>query len=163
MTEMNTVPVTDFATLGVRVGTLETDVHEVNDRLLGLDTKIDKAVTSLAHEFRTSLAALTSQISERNRTPWMTVLGGMGVALSVMTAIGQLSLSPIQSDIQRLKLDVVPRAEHIIEREDTLKRLNDQQDWLRRIDADQRAEKQRRIERLEQENYDLRKTQAAKQ
>jgi hypothetical protein len=59
----------DIAALGVRVGSLESDVQKVDDRVQALDTKLEGSIFSLAHELRMSIEKIAQQISERNKTP----------------------------------------------------------------------------------------------
>jgi hypothetical protein len=109
--------VADLAAFGVRVGSLETDVGEINTRLSGLENKFDAAIGAMALEFRTSLTALTTQLSERNKTPWGVIFAGAAVVATVIGMIGSQALSPMQTDIAILKRDSIPRVEHDYEKE----------------------------------------------
>jgi hypothetical protein len=101
----------NVAALGVQVESLETDVRDLKDSVVGLDAKIDKAVSSLAHEVRTLVAGLSAQLNDRQRTPWVAIFAGASLAVSVLMLFGSQALSPIQSDIKQLKSDIVPRVE----------------------------------------------------
>lgn len=101
----------DITALSVRVGALESDIREFGDRLLGLDTKIDKAISGLATEFRASFSAITSQLSERQRTPWAVLISGAGFIVAVLGVFGSQALSPLQADTKLLKEQIVPREE----------------------------------------------------
>jgi len=112
MTQQNPeAPNSDITALSVRVGALEGDIREFGDRLLGLDTKIDKAISGLATEFRASFSAITSQLSERQRTPWAVLISGAGFIVAVLGVFGSQALSPLQSDTKHLKEQIVPREE----------------------------------------------------
>lgn len=150
-------PVSDFATLGVRVNTVETNLHEVNDRLYGLDQKIDKLVAGLANEFRSSLSNLTKQLSERDRTPWAIIISGLGVAMTMVMLLGQLSLNPMQADIQMFKREIVPRVEHEYREKVGDDRFDRDEAWLKRLDAEMRDLHAREINDLRDENRQLRK------
>jgi HPt (histidine-containing phosphotransfer) domain-containing protein len=142
-------PPIGFDALSVKVGALDDDVREINDRLLGLDTKIDKAVSSLAHEFRTALAALTTQLSERNRTPWAVLFAGAAVVISVLAMFGSQALSPVLSDIKNLKEQIVPRVENDFRNAEEREHFARLEAWVKRLE-------ERRYDELIRENERLR-------
>lgn len=82
----------DFAGLNVKVVGLENDVHELK-----------AGFNSLAIEMRGGFAALSTAIAERSRTPWVSIASGAAVVVTVLGFIGQLALSPIQTDLSRIK------------------------------------------------------------
>lgn len=145
------IPV-DPATLQVRVETLDTDLREVKDSILGLDAKIEKAVTDLAREMRAAVASLATQFSERQRTPWGVIYTGIGVLVAVLGFVGGQALAPMQSDIKVLKEQIVPRDEInyrttvAVQRFETMSR-NIDQIQTRRYD-----ELMKQVERLSSEN-----------
>lgn len=98
--------------LGVQVQALEGDVRELKDSVLGLDGKIDNAVSSLAQEFRTAVGGLSTQLHERQRTPWLIVFAGVSAVITVLGLFGSQALSPLQADIKQIKDQLVPRVEH---------------------------------------------------
>jgi len=145
-----------YVALGVRVGAVERDIGEVNDRLLGLDTKIDKGIAGLASEFRSSLSSLTTQLSERNRTPWAVLIAAAGFIVAVLGTVGSQALAPVRDNVKTLQDQIVPREEINYRSTANDKRLS-------AIEADIRLSEQRRydlmirnIDRLENENRAIR-------
>src|SRR5271170_687971 len=89
------------AALGVRVTAVEDDIHEIKTHLSGLETKLDSA-----------FANISAQIATVQKTPWASLFGGATVVLSVLGFIGAQALSPLNSDVTKLKTEIVTRAEH---------------------------------------------------
>lgn len=149
------VPV-DPATLNVRVDAIDSDLREVKDSILGLDAKIEKAITDLAREMRTAVASLATQFSERQRTPWGVIYTGIGVLVAVLGFVGGQALSPMHADIKALKEQIVPRDEInyrttvAVQRFETMSRTIDQ------IQTRRYDELIKQVERLAIENGGLR-------
>jgi len=139
----------DYAALGIKVGALEDDVREVKDSILGLDAKIEKSITSLAHEVRTQLASLASQFNERQRTPWTVLIAATMAIISVLGIFGSQALSPIQSEIKLLKEQIVPRDEIAARSEANNRRivnLENLADQLQRRRYEETREEMRRLQ-----------------
>lgn len=101
----------DATALAVQVDALDGDVREIKDSILGLDAKIEKAVSDLAREVRHAISTLTTQFTERQRTPWAVIFSGAAVTISVLGFVGAQALSPVQADVKALKEQIVPREE----------------------------------------------------
>lgn len=100
--------------LDTKVEIMESDLGDLNTRITSLDTKFDNVMTSFASEFRNAIGNLSTQLSEKNKTPWGVLISGMGVILTVVTLLGHQTLSPIAetiASIQRDVRDLVPRKE----------------------------------------------------
>lgn len=98
--------------LGVKVEALDTDIREVKDSILGLDTKIENAVSGLSREVRSAVDSLRTQFAERQRTPWVAVSGVAAVLVTIAGFIASQALSPLGVDIKAIKEVIVPRVEH---------------------------------------------------
>jgi hypothetical protein len=105
----------NIASISTKVGVLENQIGEIDDRILGLDTKFDRVMSGFASEFRTSIAALSTQFSEGNKTPWIVLISGAAVMLTVVSMVGYQALSPITATLDKLEhhmtYDVMPRKE----------------------------------------------------
>lgn len=143
----------DYAALGIKVEALEGDVREVKDSIAGLDAKIDKAVTSLAHEVRTAISTLSGQFAERQRTPWGVLISGAGFIVLVLGGFGSQALSPILSDIKSVKTQIVPREEINYRAQVTERRLVS-------IEADIVRMERQRYDEMREELRDLKARQA---
>ncbi len=141
----------ELAALDVKVGNLDGDIREINDRLLGLDTKIDKAITSLATEFRSALSSLATQLSERNKTPWAVLISAAAFLVTVLGGIGWQALSPVREEVNDLRSKLVPRAEVEFRHSVNEKRLNQIEADLRDGQRRREDQMQRTIDRLEQQ------------
>ncbi|WP_439398748.1 hypothetical protein ACRQ5Q_15250 [Bradyrhizobium sp. PMVTL-01] len=143
--------------LDTKVGMLDSDVKQIHARIDGLETKFINVADSLSHEFRSGLQSLTKSVTERGSTKWSVIFAGASVAVSVIIAIGGLAYLPVTTAINDLKANVVPRAEHEKFWRDTERHFDTNEAWLRRIDADRRQDQRDEIQRLQRENYELRK------
>jgi hypothetical protein len=141
----------DLVATSVRLGALENDFGELSDRFTALENKVESGMGSLAREFRSSLSALTTQIGERNRTPWGVIFAGAAVAATMVGMIGSQALSPIQSDLTKLKGEMVPRVEQEYRQKVAEDRYLRLETWLTRIDADHDREMTETIKRLRSE------------
>lgn len=149
----------EVSALKVKVGNIDADVRDINDRIVGLDQKLDKAVTSLGSEFRSALSSLGGQLTERNRTPWGTLITAAGFISTTLAFIGSQALFPLQNDIKALKEQVVPR-EELNYRTKTSQSQLDRLESLANTLANRRYEEmQRQIDRLERQNDSLKSSQ----
>jgi hypothetical protein len=139
----------DYSALGVKVEALEADFREVKDSILSLDAKIDKSISSLAHEVRSAITALSGQLTERQRTPWGVLISGAGFIVLVLGIFGGQALSPIQSDIKSIKDEMVPRAEINARSAMTERRFTTMESAVEQIQRRRYDELIRTIERLQ--------------
>lgn len=158
---MTTPPNTmDYAALGIKVEALEGDVREVKNSILGLDAKIEKSITSLAHEVRASNATLSSQFAERQRTPWTVLISGAGFIVAVLGVFGSQALSPIQGDIKTLKEQFVSREEINFRSESNNRRMLSLETLEENLQRRRYEETREEIRRLQGENDYLRRNPA---
>lgn len=139
-----------FETLDIQVKGLEVDVRDLKDSIVGLDAKLDKSIASLAHEVRSAVSALTSQFTERGRTPWAVLIAAAGFGVVLLGGIGLQQIVPIQNDIKSLKDIIVPRAEVTYRSEINTRRFAE-------ISASVELLEQRRYQELREEILNLRK------
>jgi peptidoglycan hydrolase CwlO-like protein len=109
--EMDRTDHVNVAALDTRVGVLDNEIREVNVRITGLDEKFDKVMTAFAVEFRAAIAGLSTQFSERNKTPWGILISGAGVVLTMVALLGHQTLSPITENLSMVIQEMVPRKE----------------------------------------------------
>ena len=136
----------NLAAMDTRVDALENEVESINSRLGELNDKFDRVLTAFASEFRSSIAGLSTQINERNKTPWGTLFTGMAVTLSIVTVVGHQALSPIEASLAILQAQIVPRMEFNLENGQFERRLAILEDA-----------KNKRVDRLEQRVDELTK------
>lgn len=145
--------------LGIKVETLEGDVREVKDSILGLETKIEKGISDLAREVRASISALSNQFAERQRTPWGVLISGAGFLVAVLGIYGSQALAPIQADVKHVKETMVPRAEvefrSLVQRE----RFERVERSIEQIQSRRYDELMKSHEQLQNELRDLRRGQ----
>ena len=98
------------AQLGERVtnlGRRQTDLEaEMRAGFKGIDT----AVTALANETRASIAALSTNLAERNKPQWQ----ALGVALTFAAMLGGLAYLPIREATSDLKQSVSILADKMV-------------------------------------------------
>ncbi|UGY15095.1 hypothetical protein HAP48_0042325 [Bradyrhizobium septentrionale] len=147
---------TDVRALQVKVGGIDADISQINDRILGLDGKIEKMGSALGTEFRSALSSLGTQLGERNRTPWGILISAAGLITTTLAFVGSQALSPIQADIKTLKEHLVPR-EEINYRAATDEKRMERLEGLEMLLVNRRYdEMQKLIDRLERQNDGLR-------
>lgn len=69
------------------------DIGALEQRVYG----VEKAVNDIS----SSIAALSTKIDERSRTPWATLIAAAGFLLLFMSTVGVLAYRPVQSDLDR--------------------------------------------------------------
>jgi hypothetical protein len=140
MPDAATVDLDNYGKLGVRVDNLEREIGEVNSRIGGLDSKLDRNQATLAAKIDT----ISSQ-----KPQWAVMIAGAGLIISVLGLFGSQALAPVQSDIKGLKASSVPRAE--VEYRDAAhdRRLADAEAELRAIRERREIDLQKQIDRLE--------------
>ncbi|MCS0459552.1 hypothetical protein [Rhizobium favelukesii] len=87
------------AQLGERVTNLGRRQTDLESEMRSGFRQMETAVSSLAQEMRTSVAALSTNLAERNKPQWQ----ALGVALSFAAILGGLAYWPIQSATTDLK------------------------------------------------------------
>jgi hypothetical protein len=127
--------------LSVRVGALE---HNVRD----LGAKIDNVASTLSHELRSGIDALTGRLSDNTKTPWASIWAGLGVMLGALGMLGNSYLIPLQADVAKLKADIVPRVERDHRDAEIERHFTSIEAWVRRLDRDQYQGMRDEINRL---------------
>jgi hypothetical protein len=145
----------EVSALKVKVGNIDADVRDINDRIVGLDQKLDKAVTSLGSEFRSALSSLGGQLTERNRTPWGTLITAAGFISATLGFIGNQALDPMRADLKALKEHTVPREEITFRSKTSEARLDRLENLASQLASRRYDEMQRQIDRLERQNDSL--------
>ena len=90
------------AQLGERVTNLGRGQTDLETEVRSGFKNIDTAVTSLANETRASIAALSTNLVERNKPQWQ----ALGVALTFAAIMGGLAYLPIREATSDLKASV---------------------------------------------------------
>jgi hypothetical protein len=90
------------AQLGERVTNLGRRQSDLESEMRSGFKQMESAVSSLANEMRGSVAALATNIAERNKPQWQ----ALGVALTFCTILGGLAYWPINSATTDLKASV---------------------------------------------------------
>ncbi|WP_370168609.1 hypothetical protein [Sinorhizobium fredii] len=98
------------AQLGERVTNLGRRQTDLESEMRSGFKQMETAVASLAHEMRTSVAALSANIAERNKPQWQ----ALGVALTFCTILGGLAYWPINSATTDLKASVAILTEKMV-------------------------------------------------
>ena len=93
----------DGTALTVKVDSLEGQFKDLKTSVSDLDTKLDKSMASLASEVRNAIAALSNQIAERQKTPWVVIFSGAGVLITLIGVFTAQALTPIQYDVRQLQ------------------------------------------------------------
>lgn len=107
---------TDAATaqLGERVTNLGRRQTDMESEMRASFKSIDTAVTGLANETRSSIAALSTNLAERNKPQWQ----ALGVALTFAAMLGGLAYLPIREATGDLKSAVTILSERMITRQE---------------------------------------------
>lgn len=142
----------NYATLGVKVNVLQTEMTEVKTTVGLLSGKIDTAVGDLGREMRRAIEALGSNINERSRTPWAVIWAGLSVLIVLMGFIANQTLAPITTELATLRSTSVPRSEHLVRDENMNRRLNELEDHARRVDERRYIEVTKQLDRLLDQN-----------
>jgi hypothetical protein len=93
--------VKSFETLDVQVKALEGDVRDIKT-----------SISNFSAEVRAALSAVTSQVANTQRTPWVSI-GSIGsVLIAILGFMVYQTVTPMRDDIKSLKDEIVPRVEH---------------------------------------------------
>lgn len=98
------------AQLGERVTNLGRRQSDLESEMRSGFKQMESAVSSLGTEMRTSVAALSTNIAERNRPQWQ----AMGVVLTFCAMLGGLAYWPINSATTDLKTAVFSISEKMV-------------------------------------------------
>jgi len=98
------------AQLGERVTNLGRRQSDLESEMRSGFKQMESAVSSLANETRNSIAALSTNIAERNKPQWQ----ALGVALTFCTILGGLAYWPINSATTDLKAAVLTVSEKMV-------------------------------------------------
>jgi hypothetical protein len=128
------------AQLGERVTNLGRRQTDLEAEMRAGFKAMESAVTSLANETRTSIAALSTNLAERNKPQWQ----ALGVALTFAAMLGGLAYLPIREATSDLKTAVGMLSERMITRQEM--------DWRQARSAEDRG-------RMEAAIVDLRSSQ----
>ena len=70
-------------------------------------------MTAMSSEMRSSVAALSTNLAERNRTPWAVIIGFCSVSITILGGLGFLALQPIKDNILQIQVDRREQAREI--------------------------------------------------
>lgn len=98
------------AQLGERVTNLGRRQTDMESEMRAGFKAMEAAVTSLANETRASIAALSTNLAERNKPQWQ----ALGVALTFAAMLGGLAYLPIREATSDLKNGVAMIAERMV-------------------------------------------------
>jgi signal transduction histidine kinase len=98
------------AQLGERVTNLGRRQTDLEAEMRSGFKQMETGMAAIAHEMRTSVAALSTNIAERNKPQWQ----ALGVALSFCTILGGLAYWPINSATGDLKMAVASINENMV-------------------------------------------------
>jgi len=135
--------------LGVKVEALDSDIREVKDSILGLDVKIENAVSGLSREVRSAVDSLRTQFAERQRTPWVAISGVAAVLVTIAGFIASQALTPLITDIKYLKENSFPREEAVFRYGINNQRLGAVENDIRQIQSRRYDEIMKNLDRLQ--------------
>lgn len=102
------------AQLGERVTNLGRRQTDLEAEMRASFKSVETAVASLSNETRSSIAALSTNLAERNKPQWQ----ALGVALTFAAMLGGLAYLPIREATSDLKAGVTVLAERMITRQE---------------------------------------------
>jgi hypothetical protein len=143
--------------LGVEVGFVKSEMDGIRQNVNQLAGKVDSAVNDLGREMRRAIDGLSQQLNERAKTPWAVVFAGITVLFILIGFIGHQALDPMSSDIAALKLATVPRTELTMRAELNDRRVIRLEEMIKLTDERRYEERTKIIDRLTQENLELRR------
>lgn len=98
------------AQLGERVTNLGRRQTDLEAEMRAGFKAVESGMASLGNEMRSSVAALSTNLSERNKPQWQAI----GVAITFCTVLGGLAYWPIQSSTTDLKAAIVSLSDKIV-------------------------------------------------
>jgi hypothetical protein len=115
------------AQLGERVTNLGRRQTDLEAEMRAGFKAMEAAVTGLANETRSSIAALSTNLAERNKPQWQ----ALGVALTFAAMLGGLAYLPIREATSDLKSGVTVLADRMVTRQEM--------DWRQARSAEDRG------------------------
>jgi chaperonin cofactor prefoldin len=138
--------VKSFETLDVQVKALEGDVRDIKT-----------SISNLGAEVRSTMADVTRQFAQQQRTPWVSIGSVGGVFVAVLGFMVFQTVTPMQSDIKILKDEIVPRVEHNYRQDATNRLFEDINKRLEQTQNRKYDDMNKAIEHLENENRELKR------
>lgn len=102
------------AQLGERVTNLGRRQTDLEAEMRAGFKAMESGMASIANEMRSSVSALSTNLSERNKPQWQAI----GVAITFCTVLGGLAYWPIQSSTTDLKAAIVNLSDKIVTRQE---------------------------------------------
>lgn len=102
------------AQLGERVTNLGRRQTDLETEMRAGFKQVENGMSAIANEMRTSISALSSNLSERNKPQWQAI----GVAITFCTVIGGLAYWPINASTARLEDAVATLSDKIVTRQE---------------------------------------------
>lgn len=102
------------AQLGERVTNLGRRQSDLETEMRAGFKQVENGMSAIANEMRTSISALSSNLSERNKPQWQAI----GVAITFCTVIGGLAYWPINASTARLESAVSTLSDKIVTRQE---------------------------------------------
>ena len=102
------------AQLGERVTNLGRRQSDLETEMRAGFKQVENGMSAIANEMRTSISALSSNLSERNKPQWQAI----GVAITFCTVIGGLAYWPINASTARLENAVATLSDKIVTRQE---------------------------------------------
>lgn len=93
------------AQLGERVTNLNRRQSDLETEMRSGFKQIESSMTSMSSEMRSAVAALSTNLAERNRTPWAIIIGFCSVSITILGGLGFLALQPIKDNIAQIRDD----------------------------------------------------------
>lgn len=98
------------AQLGERVTNLGRRQTDLEAEMRAGFKQVESSLAGIANEMRSSISALSTNLSERNKPQWQAI----GVAITFCTVLGGLAYWPIQSSTTDLKAAIVSLSDKIV-------------------------------------------------
>lgn len=93
------------AQLGERVTNLNRRQSDLETEMRSGFKQIESSMTSMSSEMRSAAASLSTNLAERNRTPWAIIIGFCSVNITILGDLGFLALQPIKDNIAQIRDD----------------------------------------------------------
>lgn len=96
--------------VGRSLQSIDAHVAELDAGFRGFKDEMRVTVARI----ETSISSLTQAVSAGQRSNWPVIWSGVGVAVSILTAIGTLAYLPVTQSIQRIEAQAVRSEERTI-------------------------------------------------
>ncbi|MEX2739898.1 hypothetical protein AB3480_00365 [Rhizobium mongolense] len=100
------------AQLGERVTNLGRRQTDLEAEMRSGFKQMETSITGIAAEMRSSIAALSTNLAERNQTHWPLIFAALSVVITILAGLGFLSLQPIKDNVARLEDSIVRVSEN---------------------------------------------------